>query len=496
MPLKTGAQHIRSIQDGRTVLLDGRRVDDVTTDPAYRNAVASVGRLYDLVSDPANAELMTYETGAGQRANRIWQLPTTYAELVDRRRMLEHWAVEHVGFMGRAPDHVASCISGMYMGLERFEAYDADRAKALADYYHYARDNDVYLSYVIINPQSDRSKGASEQADPFLTAGVVDETADGIVVRGAKMLGTGAVLSNEVLVTCIQPLGPNDVNYAVSFVVPIDTPGLKLMSRRSYEASASSVFDYPLASQYDENDAVLFFDDVLVPWNRVFVDRDTKMTLAQFHETPAHVYQNYQAQVRLSVKMRFLAGLAHRIADTNGLFAIPQVRETLGQIAAEADLVASLVSAMEARGQQAGGYFVPDRHTLYTAQVLTQQLYAEFVGRIRDLAGGGVIMLPSSIRDYESDEMRELIGKTQQSPAAGSDERVKLFKLAWDAIGSEFGSRHQQYEMFYAGATFVTKGHSFRTYDWDGAGALVQRVLDSYEAPSCRTPAAAHASAG
>ena len=147
-------------------------------------------------------------------------------------------------------------------------------------------------------------------------------------------------------------------------------------------------------------------------------------------------------------------------------------------------MVESLVAAMEARGSMHGDFFVPDRHTLYTAQVLTQQLYATFVGRIRDLAGGGLIMLPSSIHDYESDEVRRLIGKTQQSPVASSDERVKLFKLAWDAIGSEFGSRHQQYEMFYAGATFVTKGHSFRTYDWDAAGAMVDTVLAATPDPT------------
>ncbi|HWL42124.1 MAG TPA: 4-hydroxyphenylacetate 3-hydroxylase N-terminal domain-containing protein [Ilumatobacter sp.] len=484
MALMTAADYTRSLQDGRTVLLDGRRVDDVTADPAYRNAVASIGRLYDLAADPANAEAMTFEATPGARANRIWQLPRSYAELVERRRALELWNTEHVGFMGRAPDHVASCISGMYMGIERFEAYDPARAKALADYYHYARDHDLYLSYVIINPQADRSKGAAGQADPFLTAGVVGETDEGLVIRGAKMLGTGAVLSHEVLVTCIQPLTPDDAAYAVSFVVPIDTPGLKLLSRRSYEAAAPSTFDYPLASRFDENDAVLFFDDVIVPWERVFVDRDVKMTLAQFHETPAHVYQNYQAQIRLAVKMKFLTGLAHRIAATNGLFPIPQVREALGQLAAEANMVESLVAAMEARGAQHGEYFVPDRHTLYSAQVLTQQLYGTFVGRIRDLAGGGVIMLPSSIHDYTSDEMRALIGKTQQSPVASSDERVKLFKLVWDAIGSEFGSRHQQYEMFYAGATFVTKSHSFRTYDWDAAGAMVDTVLASYDAPT------------
>ena len=298
------------------------------------------------------------------------------------------------------------------------------------------------------------------------------------------MLGTAVIMANEILVTCIQPLQPDEARYGISFAVPIDTPGLKVLSRKSYESSARSVFDNPMAARFDENDAVIYFDDTKVPWERVFVNQDVAMTLAQFHETPAHVYQNYQAQVRLSVKMQFLAGLAKRISDTNGITAIPQVRETLGQIAAEANLVHSLVAAMESKGSDQFGYFIPDRHTLYTAQVLTQQLYGNFITRLRDLAGGGMIMLPSSEADYSNPDLVDLIGRTQQSPGASSDERVKLFKLAWDAVGSEFGSRHVQYEMFYAGATFVTKGHSFRRYDWDAATDLVDDVLTGYEHPS------------
>lgn len=484
MGIKTGAEHIASLRDGRTVYLDGAVVGDVTASGAYRRAVESVGRLYDFTADPANSELMTHDPGDGSRANRIWQLPRSRGELVERRRALEAWNAQHLGYMGRSPDHVASCISGMYMGLDRFRQYDPARAGALADYYAYARDNDVYLSYVIINPQADRSRPAGEQADPFLTAGVVDADAEGLTIRGAKMLGTGAVMANEVLVTCIQPLQPGEDRYAVSFVAPMNAPGLKVLSRKSYEAAAPSVFDNPLASRFDENDAVLYFDDAKIGWERVFVDRDVPMTLAQFHETPAHVYQNYQAQIRLSVKMRFLAGLARRMAETNGIVGIPQVREMLGQIAAEAQMVRALVAAMEANGGEWFGYFVPDRHTLYTAQVLTQQLYGVFVSRLRELAGGGMIMLPSSEADYANPEMSGLIARTQQSPAASSDERVKLFKLAWDAVGSEFGSRHEQYEMFYAGATFVTKAHSFRTFDWDEATGLVDSVLDGYPHPS------------
>ena len=477
---KSGGDHLASLRDGRSIYIDGARVEDPTSCRAFRNVASSVKRLYDFANSPANRDLMTFETETGGRANRIWQLPASYADLLERRKALEAWTALHAGFLGRAPDHVASCISGMRMGLPVFEGYDPARAKALEAYYRYARDNDLYLTYVIINPQADRSKGAAEQADPFLTASVVDRDVEGITVRGAKMLATGGVVANEVLVATLQPLQRGEERYALSFAVPMNAKGLKMLSRKSYEAASGSIFDNPLASRYDENDSVLFFDDVKVPWDRVFVDGSIEMCQKQFHATPAHVYQNYQAMIRLKVKLQFLVGIAHRITATNGITQFPQVREILGQLAAEAAMVDAFVNAMEAKGTQVGPYFVPDRHMLYSAQVLTQQVYPKVLNSLRELAGGGMIMLPSSVADFANPEIAALIEKTQQSPAASSRDRVKFYKLAWDAVGSEFGSRHHQYEMFYAGATFVTKGHSFRTYDWEGATGLVQTMLDSY----------------
>ena len=321
--MKTGQQHIASLRDRRAVYIDGRRVEDVTRHPAFARAIQSVGRLYDFSSDPANADLMSFDSGE-RRVNRIWQLPQSYDELVVRRRALEAWAGLHAGFLGRAPDHVASCIAGLFMGIEVFEAYDRDRAGALADYYRYASANDLYLTYVIINPQADRSRGASEQEDAFLTAGIVDRDAGGITVRGAKMLATGGIMANEVFVTCIQPLQAGDDRYALSFVIPMDTKGLKILSRKSYEAGAPSVFDNPLSSRFDENDAVIYFDDVKVPWDRIFIVDDIAMVARQFHATPAHVYQNYQAMIRLAVKLRFLAGIARRTTEINGTLGFPR----------------------------------------------------------------------------------------------------------------------------------------------------------------------------
>ena len=368
---------------------------------------------------------------------------------------------------------MASSLLGQVIGIEVLRRHGEARAKALLEYFDYASRNDLFVSYVIINPQADRSKAWGEQEDE-LVAQLVDEDSGGITVRGAKMLGTSTIMANELLVANLQPLKPGEENLAVSFAIPVATRGLKLLSRKSYEAAATSVFDSPISARFDENDVLVYFDDVKVPWERVFVYRDTDMCRAQFHDTLGHTFQNYQAQIRLSVKIKFLAGIARRLAETIGIANMPPVHEELGWVAAQA----AMVSSMEAGGHMHNGAYVPNKHFMYASQVLTQELYPRIVDKIRGFAGGALIMLPSSVRDWGDPELAAIIAKTQRSPIATPRDRVKFLKLAWDAIGSEFGSRHTQYEMFYAGARYVSCGHSFRTYDWAAADALVDALLE------------------
>ena len=481
---KTGADHIRSLRDGRSVYLDGELVGDVTEHPAFRNAVQSAAALYDFQSRPENLDFMTFAPdGANRRVSRAWQMPRTYEEMVARRKAMQAWAGLSCGFLGRSPDHLASALVGQRMGVEVFGRRDPRRAEAFRDYFAYARANDLFLTYVIINPQAERSKDWSEQ-DEDLVARIVDEDPEGITIRGAKMLGTSSIMANEVFVANLQPLKAGEEDLAFSCAVPMSSKGLMVLSRKSYEEHAVSVFDNPLSSRFDENDAVMYFDDVKVPWDRVFVHRDPDLCRAQFHETPGHAYQNYQAQIRLSVKIMFLAGLARRVTEAIGTTRIPSVSEQLGYLAAQAGMVNAMLSGMEASGSHHGEWYVPNTHFMYAAQVLTQDLYPRFVQTIRDLAGGALIMLPSSIRDFADPKLEAIIRKTQRSATLRPEDKVKVLKAAWDAIGSEFGSRHTQYEMFYAGARFVTSGHSLRTFDWDGATGLVESLLATYDLQS------------
>ncbi len=478
---KTGAEHIKLLKDGRAVYLDGELVGDVTEHKAFRNSVRSAAALYDFQARPENIELMTFRpNGSNRRVNRAWQMPRSYEEMVERRKALQAWAALSCGFMGRSPDHLASSLIGQRMGIDVFRQRSEARAKAFEDYVEYATESDLFLTYVIINPQAERNKNWGEQ-EQDLVARVVDEDMAGITIRGAKMLGTSSIMANEVFVANLQPLKPGEEDLAFCCALPMNAKGLRVLSRKSYEASAVSIYDNPISSRFDENDALMYFDDVKVPWERLFVYRDTDLYRAQFHDTPGHSYQNYQAQIRLSVKLTFLAGLARRLTEAIGTTKIPSVAEQLGLLSAEVGGVSAMLSGMEASGTQFREWWVPNKHYMYAAQVLTQQLYPRIINTIRELAGGSLIMLPSSVADFDNPVTEAIIRKTQRSASMEPEHKVKLLKAAWDAIGSEFGSRHTQYEMFYAGARFVTASHSLRSFDWNQATGLVEGLLASYD---------------
>src|SRR5437016_2913429 len=374
---RRGDEYVRGLRDGRTVLLSGERVADVTTHPAFAAGIRTVAQLYDLAHDPANRELMTFPSPRdGRPINKCWLVPRTREDLVARRRAIKFWADASYGFLGRSPDHVASFFAG-FAGSPGFYARAGQQfADNLLRFAAKAADQDLYISYVIVHPTVDRAKPAHQQAEPYLYAGAAAERDNGIILRGAQMLGTGSLMSDYVLVTVILPLKPGDEDYAISCVVPNGAPGLKLYPRRPYALGPTSVFDYPLSSRFDETDALVVFDDVFVPWEDVFIYRDVAMTRGQFFETPAHVLGNTQAQIRLTVKLKFLLGLAVKIAGVNGVDKLPLVQGQLGEMAAHVALVEGMVLASEAAAtKNMNGVMCPHPRFLYSSMALQAQIY-------------------------------------------------------------------------------------------------------------------------
>ena len=481
--MRSGQDYLSSLNDGRQVFLNGEVAGDVSKHPAFRGAAESVARLYDVAADPANRDLMTYiSPKTGEPVNKCYMIPRSADDLTARRKALWTLSEQSFGFMGRTPEHVAGFFAAFAGAPSVWAAAEPRFYQNTVKFYERMRDESLYVAYTIVPPQIDRSKPAHQQEDPTYYAGVVAENEKGITIKGAQMLGTGAALADYIQLSCIHPLRPGDENYAISVAIPCNAPGVKIYSRRSYAQGATSMFDYPLSTRFDETDALLVYDDVFVPWEHVFVYKDLALTRASFFDTAAHALGNNQAQIRFAVKMKFLVGIATRVAEMTGSITLPPVQSMLGEIAALAALVEGLVIAQEAHCTiDRDGVAWPGQQELYSEMVMQPELYNKILFMIKDLVGGGVIQLPSSVEDWKNPAIAADMNRYVQSPGTPATDRVKLFKMAWDALGSEFAGRHAQYEMFYAGAPFITKMHMYRHYDFTGAKELVGRALDGYD---------------
>jgi 4-hydroxyphenylacetate 3-monooxygenase len=477
--LRTGTEYLRSLNDGRQVFVDGERVTDVTKHRAFREAARSVARLYDIAAEPANRELMTFPSPkTGAPVLRCFQIPRTHADLRARRLFHEKWAEATFGLMGRSPDHVASFFTGYAAVPSMFAAAGQKFADNVVAFYEKMRDEHLYLSYAIVPPQIDRSKPAHKQSDPTLHAGVVKERDDGIVIAGAQQVATGGVLSDWLHLSCIHPLPPGDENYANCLAVPINAPGLKLIPRRPYALRATNSFDYPLSSRFDESDSYVVFDNVFVPWEHVFIYRNLDLTRDQWFKTPSHSLGNHQAQVRYVTKLRFMMGLAQRMIEMIGTNTSPPVQIAMGELAALASIYEGMLLAHETSAPVRDGVLWPSVITLYSAMAMQAEFNGRMLETIRELVSSSVISLPSAVEDFDNAEIASMIERYMRSGSMDAKSRTALVRLLWDFVGTEFGSRHQQYEKFYGGSSFIVKTNVYRNYDFKRATALVDAALN------------------
>jgi 4-hydroxyphenylacetate 3-monooxygenase len=479
-PLRTGDSFLAGLRrGGRTVFVDGERVSDPSGHPAFKAGAQTLARLFDYAAAPDNRDRMTFTSpDTGGPVWRCFQIPHTHEDLRGKRIAAEAWAELTFGLMGRTPDHVSNFFAGYAAKPQFFARGGAGYADNVVSFYKYIRDNHQYVTYALVPPQIDRSRPAHQQSDPTLYAGVVKETGSGIIIKGGQQLATGAVFADWVQISCIHRLHPGDEAYAINVVVPIDAPGLRLYSRRAFALQATSAEDYPLTSRFDETDCFVVLDDVHVPWEHVFIYRNTELCFAQWWETPSHLYGNHQAQARFATKLRFLLGLARRMNEATGNDATPPVMVEMGELAAYASIVENMLRVHETVGPiDEDGIVWPSKSALYAVMALQSRINPHMIDIVRELAGAAMITLPSSIKDFENPQERPDVERYFVSGKMGARDRVRLMRLAWDFIGTEFANRQQQYEKFYGGASYLVKMNMYRAYDFAGAGRMVDTAL-------------------
>ena len=477
--LRTGSEYLRSLRDGRLVFVDGEAVKDVTAHPVFRQAARSLAHLFDIAADPIMRERMTFASPkTGAPVLRAYQIPKTHADLKARRLFSQTWAEATFGLMGRTLDHVAGFFCGYAAAPDVFAAGGRTFADNLLAFFELMRDNHLYASYAIVPPQIDRSKPAHKQSDPTLYAGVVKERDDGILLSGAQQLATGGLYSDYIYLSCIHPLQPGDEAYANGVMIPVSAPGVKLYPRRPFAKVNGDSFDYPLSTRFDETDCFVVLENVFVPWEHVFIYRNIEVCRDQWWKTPSHLYGNHQAQTRYATKLRFMIGLAKRMNEMTGNDGNPAVQTQMGELASLVSIIENMLLSHEATSTiDANGVLWPSRTGLYSVMALQSELNSRMLEIIRELTGAAMITLPSSHQDFANPGMKADIDRFMRSSTSDAESRVAVMRMAWDFIGSEFGSRHQQYEKFYGGASFVVKQNVYRGFDFKGATRLVDAAL-------------------
>jgi 4-hydroxyphenylacetate 3-monooxygenase len=373
------------------------------------------------------------------------------------------------------------------------EVFDSGRAARnqkfsahVVNYYKRFRREDLFLAYAILPPQGARSPELYESKDrqpPTLR--VTKEDDSGVTLNGMKMLATGAVFADEVIIGNILPLAPSQVKESVTCAVPIATPGLTLWARKPLSTGAKSRADGPLSSVFDETDSMVVFEDVKVPWERVFVHDDPDLSRNIYIRTPAHFMSNHQSNVRFWAKLRLLVGLASKITKSNGAHAIPAVRETLGRLAAMEACYAGMIDGQhQGMERMESGHVHVNRRYMYAAVNYALENHAPICDMIRTLMGGGAFQMPADSSVLDDPELSKIFESYWSTLEQSAEERLKLFKLAWDLLGSEFAMRHDQYEKFYVGPSFVVRNYNFMNAPWGEFEGLVDGIIGDSE--GCR----------
>ena len=484
--LRTGEQYLDSLRDGRRVYIGDELVEDVTAHPAFRNAAASMAMIYDRKRDAENAEVMSFEADDGEVCSSWYLVAKTKDDLRRRRETHRRVAQWTCGMIGRSPDHVASFVTGLLWKPALFDGNRQGFADNLRNYYDYMRKNDIFTCYTVLPPQGARQPELYQREGLKVpTLRVTAEDDEGITLNGMKMLGTSAVFSNETWVGNLLPLGPEQAAESVTCAVPLNWPGVSMWTRKPFERFAISEFDAPFAWKFDETDAMVIFEDVKVPWERVFTHNDAALSRNIYFETPSHAMGNHQSNVRFLEKLKLILGIAYRSAELNNVLQIPAVRDTLGRLAAaEAGLEAMIAGQIEDAEEMVPGRLNVNRRHMYGALHWCTQNYANICEIVRELMGGGPFQMPADISVINDPKLREQFETYWSVPGQSAIERMKFLKMGWDLLGSDFAGRHQQYERFYAGPAFINTLYSFFNCPWDEMTGVVDRVMAGYDVPS------------
>ncbi|MBJ7604568.1 MAG: 4-hydroxyphenylacetate 3-monooxygenase, oxygenase component [Candidatus Dormibacteraeota bacterium] len=456
MSARTGAQYLEALNSSRRdIRVHGETVrSDIASHPAFKGVAHAYAALYDLQHDERVKDVLTYPSPTtGEPVGTSFLQPRTKADLAQRSEMMKLWSDRSLGLLGRTGDYLNSSVMALAAAQDWFAQVDSGFGKNMRSYYEHVRDNDLLMTHTLINPQANRSQSAGAQRDPYQAAQILKETDSGIVIRGARMLATIGPIADEIVVfpSTVLQARPEDEPYSFAFAVSCDTPGLRFLCRESLDYGRSH-FDHPLGSRFDEMDAVAIFDDVQVPYERCFMIRHPEVLTRgkMYSETGALAHMTHQVVLKDLAKTEFMLGLISLICDAIQIESFQHVQEKIAEVINTRELLRAVLRAAEADAEvNQWGLMTPAWAPLNTARNWFPRTYPRLREIVWQLAASGLFGLPT-----EADTKGETgvdVDRFLQAASLNGIDRVKLFRLAWDASASSFASRQEIYEFFFFG---------------------------------------------
>src|SRR6187399_2505630 len=468
----TGAEYLESLRDDREIWIYGERVKDVTTHPAFRNTARMIARMYDALHDPARQPVLTTgtDTGSGGFTHRFYRPSRNADELVASRDAIADWARTSYGWIGRSPDYKASFLATLGANSSFYEPYDENARR----WYARVQEEVSFVNHAIVNPPVDRDKPLDEVKDVYMH--VEEETDKGLIVSGAKVVATTSSLTHLNFIANNGALPIKTKPFAFVCIVPTGAPGVKLFCRPSYEMTAAAVgspFDYPLSSRLDENDSIIVFDKVFVPYENVFAYGDIDKVNNFFPRSGFLPRFMFHGCVRLAVKLDFISGVLLKAVEATGSKEFRGVQAQVGEVLAWRNLFWGLTDAMaRTTAPWTPGYVSPNLDYGLAYRVASNLAYPKIKEIIQNTLASALIYLPSSSLDFKVPELRPYLDQfVRGSNGYTAEARVKLMKLLWDAIGTEFGGRHELYERNYFGNHESIRFETLMVADLTGATA-------------------------
>ncbi|MCI0551725.1 MAG: amino acid adenylation domain-containing protein, partial [Anaerolineae bacterium] len=455
----TGAEYLESLRDQREVWIYGERVKDVTLHPAFRNQARMVARMYDALHHPHTKAQLTCKTDTGSAGytHRFFKASHNVDEMVAARDAIAAWERIGFGWMGRSPGFMAAFTGMLGPNAEFFAPYQANARR----WYTETQEKVLFFNHALTTPPVDRRLPPDEAEDVHLH--VVKETDGGLILRGAKNITTNSILSNYSLVASDGVRFIKKKDFALICVVPMNTANIKLIGRPSYEMTAGLLgtpFDYPLSSRFDENDATFIFDNVFVPWENVLAYGDLAKCNTYMQATGFFHRGGLQTCTRLAVKLDLIAGLVIKAVETTGTDEFRGVQVNVGEVLNWRHLMWALSDAMARTVVPHNGAVVPNLNYMLAFRMMGAMVYPKIKEIVHNIVASGLIFQPSSSRDFQSPELRPYLDKYMSSSTGDAVERVKIMKMLWDAIGTEFAGRHELYERNNYGNHEVIRMHS------------------------------------